>query len=89
MSNSSFDNNPTYILLATLVEPTRLHDVSDSAGLNGSHCSCLFRLKDVNSHYGGFFVFPDLMISVEGQYRLCFTLYELLKQVEKSIFLIQ
>ena len=43
----------------------------------GSTVSSLFRLKDLDNSDGGFFVFPDLSVRMEGQYRLKFSLFEL------------
>lgn len=43
----------------------------------GSAVSSLFRLKDVDQRGdGGFFVFPDLSVRMEGVYRLKFSLFE-------------
>jgi len=36
----------------------------------GSIVSSLYRLKDVDSTDGAFFVFPDLSVRMEGSYRL-------------------
>ncbi|ORX80294.1 hypothetical protein K493DRAFT_191253, partial [Basidiobolus meristosporus CBS 931.73] len=43
----------------------------------GSLVSSLYHLKDVNNSDGGFFVFPDLSVRMEGRYRLKFTLFEI------------
>ncbi|KAL1918122.1 uncharacterized protein VTP21DRAFT_3388 [Calcarisporiella thermophila] len=43
--------------------------------LKGSVVSTLHKLKDIGNADGGFFVFPDLTISLEGKYRLKFNLY--------------
>lgn len=42
----------------------------------GSTVSSLFRLRDLNGSEGGFFVFPDLSVRMEGEYRLKFSLFE-------------
>ncbi|KAL9040361.1 MAG: hypothetical protein Q9180_001957 [Flavoplaca navasiana] len=49
------------------------------ASLSGTLVSSLHRLKDVDNLDGGFFVFGDLSVKVEGDYRLRFSLYEMLK----------
>jgi hypothetical protein len=43
----------------------------------GSIVSSLYRLKDVDNKEGGFFVFPDLSVRMEGDYRLKFSLFEI------------
>lgn len=50
---------------------------SSSRILAGSIASSLYRLKDNHNIHGGFFVFPDISVRVEGRYRLKFTLYEI------------
>ncbi|KAL8816236.1 MAG: hypothetical protein Q9223_004720 [Gallowayella weberi] len=45
--------------------------------LSGSLVSSLHRLKDVDNSDGGFFVFGDLSVRVEGEYRLRFSLFEM------------
>ncbi|KAL8863179.1 MAG: hypothetical protein Q9178_000554 [Gyalolechia marmorata] len=47
--------------------------------LSGTLVSSLHRLKDVDNLDGGFFVFGDLSVKVEGEYRLQFSLFEMLK----------
>lgn len=47
--------------------------------LSGTLVSSLHRLKDMDNSDGGFFVFGDLSVRVEGEYRLRFSLFEMLK----------
>jgi hypothetical protein len=44
----------------------------------GSIVSSLYRLKDLDNKDGAFFVFPDLSVRMEGQYRLKFSLFEII-----------
>ncbi|KAL8922396.1 MAG: hypothetical protein Q9172_003589 [Xanthocarpia lactea] len=53
--------------------------------LSGTLVSSLHRLKDVDNLDGGFFVFGDLSVKVEGEYRLQFSLFEMLKKRPASI----
>ncbi|PLB38263.1 protein vosA [Aspergillus candidus] len=55
--------------------------VSPSTTLTGTLVSSLHRLKDVDNTDGGFFVFGDLSIKIEGDFRLKFTLFEMRKEV--------
>lgn len=43
----------------------------------GSTVSSLFQLKDEDKSDAGFFVFPDLSVRVEGDFRLKLDLYEI------------
>ncbi|TGZ78716.1 hypothetical protein EX30DRAFT_383404 [Ascodesmis nigricans] len=47
--------------------------------LAGTLVSSLHRLKDINNDDGGFFVFGDLSVKIEGEFRLKFSLYEMVK----------
>jgi hypothetical protein len=47
--------------------------------MSGSVTSSLFRLKDTDNSSGGFFVFSDLSVRMEGAFRLKFRLYEISK----------
>ena len=47
----------------------------------GSTVSSLFQLKDEDKSDAGFFVFPDLSVRVEGDYRLKLDLYEIVAWV--------
>ncbi|KAL3479880.1 velvet factor-domain-containing protein [Aspergillus californicus] len=53
--------------------------VSPSTALTGTLVSSLHRLKDVDNTDGGFFVWGDLSIKIEGDFRLKFTLFEMRK----------
>lgn len=74
--------DPYYLMNATL---TRADDQSDLHLLKdgktrytlGSTVSSLFQLKDEDKSDAGFFVFPDLSVRVEGDYRLKLDLYEI------------
>ncbi|KAI7862696.1 velvet factor [Spinellus fusiger] len=45
--------------------------------LSGQAVSSLYKLKDIDNNDGGFFIFGDLSVKVEGRYRLKFTLFEI------------
>jgi hypothetical protein len=47
--------------------------------LAGTSVSSLYRLKDIDNSDGGFFVFGDLSVRIEGQFRLRFYLFEVQK----------
>ncbi|KAL8710728.1 MAG: hypothetical protein Q9220_004746 [cf. Caloplaca sp. 1 TL-2023] len=47
--------------------------------LSGTVVSSLHRLKDTDNSDGGFFVFGDLSVKVEGEYQLRFRLFEMIK----------
>ena len=47
--------------------------------LAGTLVSSLHRLKDIDNSDGGFFVFGDLSVKIEGEFRLKFSLFEMMK----------
>ncbi|ORX45658.1 hypothetical protein DM01DRAFT_336731, partial [Hesseltinella vesiculosa] len=49
----------------------------NQALLSGQTVSSMYKLKDITDEDGGFFCFGDLSIRVEGEYRLKFTLFEI------------
>ncbi|KAL4941221.1 hypothetical protein BDV06DRAFT_6250 [Aspergillus oleicola] len=53
--------------------------ITPSTALTGTLVSSLHRLKDVDNTDGGFFVWGDLSIKIEGEFRLKFTLFEMRK----------
>ncbi|KAL8779684.1 MAG: hypothetical protein Q9213_006831 [Squamulea squamosa] len=76
--------------------PSRDSDTTSLAtqdSLSGTLVSSLHRLKDVDNLDGGFFVFGDLSVKIEGTYRLRFSLFEMcktevvfIKSIVSSIF---
>jgi hypothetical protein len=55
--------------------------VPPATALAGTLVSSLHRLKDVDNNDGGFFVFGDLSVKIEGEFRLKFTLFEMRKDM--------
>lgn len=76
--DQQFLQNPYLFVCATLYKADKDEpvDLSTEKSLAGTLVSSLHRLKDVSNKDGGFFVFGDMSIKVQGTYRLCFTLYE-------------
>jgi hypothetical protein len=74
--------SPYYFLCCSLYDPTdeRPVPVAPSTALAGTLVSSLHRLKDVDNSDGGFFVFGDLSVKIEGEFRLKFTLFEMRKE---------
>ncbi|KAA8911024.1 velvet factor-domain-containing protein, partial [Sphaerosporella brunnea] len=65
---------------------TNLYSANDSPSLYPPHqalagtlVSSLHRLKDIDNSDGGFFVFGDLSVKIEGEFRLRFSLFEMKK----------
>lgn len=74
--------SPYYFMCCSLYHATEDHPVHSnqpSTALAGTLVSSLHRLKDTDNTDGGFFVFGDLSIKVEGDFRLQFTLFEMQK----------
>ncbi|KAK2732830.1 hypothetical protein FQN57_002472 [Myotisia sp. PD_48] len=79
--------SPYYFMCCTLYHATedRPAPVVSANALTGTLVSSLHRLKDIDNQDGGFFVFGDLSIRMEGEFRLMFDLYEMRK--EDAIYL--
>ncbi|KAJ5297474.1 hypothetical protein PENANT_c005G02727 [Penicillium antarcticum] len=73
--------SPYYFMCCSLYDATEDHPVpvAPSTALAGTLVSSLHRLKDVDNSDGGFFVFGDLSVKIEGDFRLKFTLFEMRK----------
>ncbi|KAE8347318.1 hypothetical protein BDV24DRAFT_146842 [Aspergillus arachidicola] len=71
--------SPYYFMCCSLFDP--VNDVPvpvpPSTALTGTLVSSLHRLKDEENSEGGFFVFGDLSVKLEGNFRLKFTLFEM------------
>ncbi|KAI8062547.1 velvet factor [Gongronella butleri] len=66
-------------MVVNLADPDSNEDVllDDQAVLSGQSVSSMYKLKDVTDEDGGFFCFGDLSAKIEGEYRLKFTLFEI------------
>ncbi|XHG01196.1 hypothetical protein AWENTII_004593 [Aspergillus wentii] len=75
--------SPYYFMCCSLYDATEDTPVpvAPSTALAGTLVSSLHRLKDVDNNDGGFFVFGDLSVKIEGEFRLKFTLFEMRKEV--------
>ncbi|KAK8214016.1 velvet factor-domain-containing protein [Phyllosticta capitalensis] len=70
--------SPYLIMICDLWDPTDEQPADDKA-LAGTICSSLHRLKDIDNKDGAFFVFGDISIKKTGEYRLRFSLFDILK----------
>ncbi|KAI8645779.1 velvet factor-domain-containing protein [Parasitella parasitica] len=83
LSNQQDDEylqNPYFFLYATLTDgrgETDLHFVNGNRTTAGTVVQSLHKLKDHDNTDGGFFIFSDISVRLEGYYRLKFTLYEI------------
>ncbi|KFY88503.1 hypothetical protein V500_06309 [Pseudogymnoascus sp. VKM F-4518 (FW-2643)] len=85
--SQNFLQSPYYFISTTLVEDEENQPQADREevknALAGTLVSSLHRLKDSDNTDGGFFVFGDLSVKIEGSFKLQFTLYEVRdKEVE-------
>ena len=73
--------SPYYFMCCSLYDALedRPVPVPPSTALAGTLVSSLHRLKDVDNNDGGFFVFGDLSVKIEGDFRLKFSLFEMRK----------
>nr|ARB51352.1 VosA-alpha transcript variant 1 [Aspergillus terreus] len=80
---SHYLQSPYYFMCCSLYDATEDTPVPvpPSTALTGTLVSSLHRLKDVDNTDGGFFVFGDLSVKIEGDFRLKFTLFEMRKEM--------
>ncbi|KAF9969535.1 hypothetical protein BGZ73_008094 [Actinomortierella ambigua] len=87
LADPSLDRNKDYLQSPYLFMCCNLVHASEPMGdivapahrvLAGTVVSSLHRLKDVDNSDGGFFVFGDMSVRVEGHFCLRFTLFELI-----------
>ncbi|PYH76013.1 hypothetical protein BO82DRAFT_297266 [Aspergillus uvarum CBS 121591] len=73
--------SPYYFMCCSLYDASEDNPVpvAPSTALTGTLVSSLHRLKDVDNSDGGFFVWGDLSVKIEGDFRLKFTLFEMRK----------
>ena len=80
--HQNFLQNPYFMMTAKLVRSNEAgdapedHNVKENA-LIGTIVSSLYSLKDTDNNQGGFFVFGDLSVKIEGWFKLEFSLYEI------------
>ncbi|RAL03956.1 protein vosA [Aspergillus ibericus CBS 121593] len=75
--------SPYYFMCCSLYDASEDNPVpvAPSTALTGTLVSSLHRLKDVDNSDGGFFVWGDLSVKIEGDFRLKFTLFEMRKDI--------
>lgn len=83
--------NPNYFMTATLIstktgQPCVYVRNTLTPTTTGTLASSIYSLRDDLGQLGGFFVFPDLSIRIEGSYRLLFALYEKVGYVSFDLF---
>ena len=84
-----FLQNPYLFVCASLFKADKdepYHNSGDKI-LAGTLVSSLHRLKDISNKDGGFFVFGDISVKVQGTFRLHFSLYEFHKDHNEIHFL--
>ncbi|KAF2465513.1 uncharacterized protein BDR25DRAFT_318374 [Lindgomyces ingoldianus] len=69
------------------VDKDEAWDGNAGKSLAGSLVSSLHRLKDVDNKDGGFFVFGDISVKVQGTFRLNFSLFDLRKDSHDVMYL--
>ncbi|RCH82174.1 hypothetical protein CU098_003025 [Rhizopus stolonifer] len=74
-----FLQNPFLFMSVSLVDPSTLEQVTSSSinTVSGQTTSSMYKLKDINNQDGGFFVFGDLSVKLEGKFRLKFSMFEI------------
>ncbi|KAG2186315.1 hypothetical protein INT43_002753 [Umbelopsis isabellina] len=77
------------LMAADIDEELHLLRDGKTRSTTGSVVSSLYHLKDIDNADAGFFVFPDLSVRMEGNYRLKLSLFEIIgfPGMEESTFL--
>ncbi|KAI8149394.1 velvet factor-domain-containing protein [Fennellomyces sp. T-0311] len=77
------DKSPFYFVVANLVLSNHTNNYKEQELLEeylvGTTVSSLYRLRDMDNTDGGFFVFGDLSVRKEGDYKLHFSLFEIVE----------
>ncbi|CAO3666036.1 unnamed protein product [Rhizopus stolonifer] len=72
--------DPYFFLYATLSDMSgnsELHFINDNRTTAGAVVQSLHKLKNTDNTEGGFFIFSDISVRLEGIYRLKFTLFRI------------
>ncbi|ORX81414.1 hypothetical protein K493DRAFT_270494 [Basidiobolus meristosporus CBS 931.73] len=69
--------NPSFFMMTEVIGPTDVQQVIPSNAFSGTLSSSLHKLKDVDNNDGGFFIFPEISVKLEGSFRLRFKLYQI------------
>ncbi|KAI9226588.1 MAG: velvet factor, partial [Piptocephalis tieghemiana] len=75
-----FLQSPYYFMFASLVTPDTMEEINfinENRTTAGTVVQSLFRLKDIDNQDGGFFIFPDMSVRIEGHFRLKFSLFQI------------
>ncbi|KAK9432105.1 velvet factor, partial [Lipomyces doorenjongii] len=82
-SHREWLQSPFFFMCANLYDPVVDTPIArpPSETLAGTLVSSLHRVRDGNDREGGYFVFGDLSIKLEGKFRLQFNLFEMLEFV--------
>ncbi|KAL1919019.1 uncharacterized protein VTP21DRAFT_2400 [Calcarisporiella thermophila] len=81
--NENYLQNPYFFLYVNVVQPDSFREINYFGGNRvcvGTVVQSLYKLKDLDNSDGGFFVYPDISVRLEGTFRLKFTLYEIKRQ---------
>lgn len=80
--------SPFFFMCANLCDPVRDQPVPrpPSETLAGTLVSSLHRVRDEDDREGGYFVFGDISVKLEGRFRLQFSLFEMLECVLSLFF---
>lgn len=76
---SQFLQNPYIFAVANLLkaDSNETYNETGDNTMIGTLVSSLHRLKDTNNKDGGYFIFGDISVKIQGTFKLRFTVYEL------------
>ncbi|KAK9761127.1 hypothetical protein K7432_014193 [Basidiobolus ranarum] len=82
-SEQAFSNmlqSPCFFMMAEVIGPTDVQQAIPPHAFSGTLASSLHKLKDIDNNDGGFFIFPEISVRLEGSFRLRFKLYHIYQQ---------
>ena len=86
IGNPHLSNSQQQVLAGTLV--SSLHRLKDIDNTGGSKLDCMSgRDAKILISDGGFFVFGDVSVKIEGEYRLRFSLFEMVRERQEVMYI--
>lgn len=88
IGNPQLSNSQQQVLAGTLVSSLhRLKDIDNTGGSNLLNAFFLVEMLNFRPADGGFFVFGDVSVKIEGEYRLRFSLFEMVRERHEVMYI--
>lgn len=88
VGNPQLSNSQQQVLAGTLVSSLhRLKDIDNTGGSSLLNAFFLLEMLNLTPTDGGFFVFGDVSVKIEGEYRLRFSLFEMVRERHEVMYI--